>query len=231
MAQGQTVLAELALERGPCGARLDPGREGDRVDLENAVEPAQVEGDHRLILAESRLDAADHTGASAEGDHGRPLLLAPGEHQLDLGLVRGEGDQVGRVGKLASEAADDVAVGLAQPVRDALVAPVAEQARERPGRLQPRAAELDLLQPDRLRDRGAAEAEALRGRGGGRLQLRPRGPLVLIPPPPVLEPSLGPYQCTPFIRWAKATCSVDASFSISFAPFSPFAAFESGKSL
>ena len=173
MAQREAVLPQLLLEPRSCRAGLDPGRERDRIDLQHAVEPAQVEGNNGSFLAETRLDPADDAGAAAERHHRRPLLLAPGEHDLDLRLVAGEGDQVGGVRELAAEAADDVAVGLSESVRNALVALVAEQPVEGPGSPQPRRSQLDLAQRDRLLHRGAAEAEALPDRGRGRLQLRP----------------------------------------------------------
>ena len=46
---------------------------------------------------------------------------------------RGEGDEVGRVLELAAEAADDVAIGLAERMRDAVVVVVGEQVPEARG--------------------------------------------------------------------------------------------------
>ena len=86
VAQGQAVLAELVLEHGARRPGLDPRRQRLGVDLEHAVEPAQVEADERP-LPEPALDPADDAGPAAERDHRRALRLAPAHHDLDLGLV------------------------------------------------------------------------------------------------------------------------------------------------
>ena len=125
MAQGEAVLAQLLLEPRAGGAGLDSGGERGRVDLQHPVEAAQVEGDEGPLAEPATLDAADDAGAAAEGDHRGALGLGPAQHRLDLGLVAGQGDEVGRVLELAPKAADDVSVGLAEGVADPLVAIVA----------------------------------------------------------------------------------------------------------
>jgi hypothetical protein len=56
------------------------------------------------------------------------------------------GDEVGRVVDLSAEAANDVAVRLAERVRDALVRIAAEPAGECRRRLEPRGRQLDRVQ-------------------------------------------------------------------------------------
>jgi hypothetical protein len=84
-------------------------------------------------------------------------------------------------------------------MRNPLVVPVAEQIPEAGRNRQPRLPQLDLLQRNRLLDL-SAEAQPLPYPLRGLLELSLRRRLVLISPPPVLEPSLSRYQCTPFIR-------------------------------
>ena len=181
------MLAELVLEPRARGACLDPGGARDIVDLEHPVEAAEVDR-HRagVSIADPRLDASDDAGAAAVGDRSQPLVGAPGEHLLDLSFVGGMGDEVRRVLDLAAEAVDHVAVRLPESVRNPLVGVGAEQARERPRRLDPRGWQLDRLQRHRLLDRVGAEAELLADTRRRRLELGPRELPVLEPPAPVL---------------------------------------------
>jgi hypothetical protein len=64
-------------------------------------------------------------------------------------------DEVWGVRELAPEAAHDVAVGLAQSVREAIVALVAEDLGQRVGRAKAGRRELDLVDRDRLCDLAA----------------------------------------------------------------------------
>ena len=78
----QAVLGELGLEAGAGRARLDARRARDRVDLEHAVEPAQVHGDDAGVAGpRDRVDAADDARAAAERHHGDVVLAAPVEHR------------------------------------------------------------------------------------------------------------------------------------------------------
>jgi hypothetical protein len=98
------------------------------------------------------------------------------------------------VRELAPEAAHDVAVGLAEGVREAIVALVAEDRGQRVGCPQARGRELDLLDWNRVFDI-AAEAEPLANSLRRLLQLRPRRLLLLEAPTPVLAaPGRGAYQ-------------------------------------
>ena len=186
VAEREAVLAELVLEARAGRPGLDPRRQRLGVDLEHAVEAAQVEADERP-LAEATLDPADDAGPAAERDHRRALGLAPAHHDLDLRLVARPGDEVGRVLELAAKAAHEVDVGLAERVRDPLVLLVAVEVPESARRLQPRRADLDLLERQRLLDL-APEPEPIPDPGRRLLQLRPRRRLVLVAPAPVLQP-------------------------------------------
>ena len=86
------------------------------------------------------------------------MLLAEGERGFDLGLLTGERDQVGRIGKLAAEPAHDVAVGLAEGMAEPLVAVVAEQVAWR--RLEARLGQLNRIRRNRLL-RPSSEPELL----------------------------------------------------------------------
>jgi hypothetical protein len=101
---------------------------------------------------------------------------------------------------VAAKSANDVAIGLAERVRDAVVAVGRKQVAEIAGRLQPRLGQLDLLERDRLLDLVDLESEPLTDRRRYRFQRRPVRLLGLVPPPPVLEASRRLYQCTPRIR-------------------------------
>ena len=101
--QRQPVLAELGLEPGTGRARLDARRARDGIDLEHAVERAQVDRDHaRVPGARNRVDAADHARAAAERHHRHVALAAPVEHRAQLVLRGRERDAVGRVRELAA---------------------------------------------------------------------------------------------------------------------------------
>jgi hypothetical protein len=187
MAQRQPVLTQLLLQPRACRPSLDPRCQRLRVHLQDPIEPAQVERDERPV-AQPPLDAADDAGPAAEGDGGGALGLTPAQHRLDLRFVPREGDQVRWVLELPAKAAHHVAVGLAQRVRDPLVALVREEVAEAPRRLQPRRPQLDRLQRHRLLDL-AAEAEPLPNALRRRSQLLARRLLILVSPAPVLEAS------------------------------------------
>ena len=97
----------------------------------------------------------------------------------------GPRDEVGGVLDLPPHAADDVAVGLAERVRDAVVRIRGEDRRDHLRSAQARPRQLDRLERDRLLGR-LAEPEALADPGRRRLEVGRRRLLVLIPPAPVL---------------------------------------------
>jgi hypothetical protein len=105
------------------GPSRRPDARGPRlgVDLEHPIEPSKVDRDRAAVtVADPRLDPTDHAGPAAVGDRRRALLLAERQHCFDLRLVAWPGDEVGRVWELAANAADHVAVGLAEPVAESL---------------------------------------------------------------------------------------------------------------
>ena len=81
---------------------------------------------------------------------------------------------------------------------------------------RPRAARLDKAQ--------------VAGRDAGLEGQVELGALAPVAPLPQERPRPGGYQCTPFIRCAKATASVEGALSGASSPF-PFAACDSGNSL
>jgi len=132
VAQGELALGELLVERGAEDAGLNPSGKGDRVDLEHPVEGAEVEC-HRggVALAQPRLDAADDARPAAEGDRRGIRVRTPIEDRDDLLLRTRSGDQVRDVLVLAPESADDVAVGLAERMGEAVMLVVAGDLLER----------------------------------------------------------------------------------------------------
>ena len=223
--QRQPMLAKLLLQSRPGSPRLDPRRQRLRIDLQHQVQPAQVHRDDGAIAGPG-LDTPDHAGPTSEWHDCGPRRLRPAQHDLDLGLIRREGDEVWRVRELPPESPHDISVGLPQCVGSTLVAPIGEEVPELLRHPQPWDPKLHLLQRDR-RLRPTPEPKPLPDPDGSLAQLGIGGRLVLVTPPPVLEP---PYQCTPFIRCAKATASVDGGLSGASSPF-PFAACDSGNSL
>ena len=120
----------------------------------------------------------------------------PLEHRLDLALVAGTGDDVGREAEVAAEAPDDVGVGLAPGVRRALV---------RVGRAdvgQRRGASTRGCGSDARSSGTGSSTSASRCRDGRRSRARPRGParraaLVLVSPAPVVA---APHRARPYRR-------------------------------
>ena len=198
VAQGQPVLGELLVERRAEHPGLDPRRPRDRVDLEHPVERAEVDRHRaRVVVADPRLDPADDAGAAAVGDRRGAGVGAPREHRLDLGLVARAGDEVGRVLEPAAKAADDVAVGLAERVRDALAAVVGDDLGQRGRRLQPRRGQLD-------RSSGTGSSASPPNPSRSRTspargpQVGGRGLLVCVAPAPVLaRPPQRELGCLP----------------------------------
>ena len=90
-------------------ARLDARRARDGVDLEHAVERAQVDRDRAVVgVGHVGRHAADDRRAAAEGDRRDALAAAPLEQPLDVGLLARARDEVGRMLEAPAKAADDV---------------------------------------------------------------------------------------------------------------------------
>ena len=241
VAQRQTLLAELLVRAPDPSTRPGsgpPGRPGRPRARGRA--PRCRSSPHRR--SGRRSAARSRRRRSFRRRRGSPphRLGAPFEHRLELGLVAGPRDEVGWVLDLAAEAPDDIAIGLAEPVRDTLAAVCGDDCGEPARRLEPRRPELDPLERQRLLGI-PAEPEPGANPGRRRGQLGGRGLLVLIPPAPVLARTRRSgrparrYQCTPRIRFANSTCWFEACSSAAggspgcFGFFSsPFAALESG---
>ena len=105
---------------------------------------------------------------------------------------RGIGDQVGDVLELAAEAADHVAVGLAERARDAVVRVVREQVRRAArGAVSRGFGDLDLGRRAPAPRSRRPRTRAARGSPCRRLERGAVGLLVLVSPAPVLESALG----------------------------------------
>ena len=114
MAERQAVLGELLLQLRSGRAPLDAGGPRHRIDLEHTVHRLHVDGHHAVeALDPAGLETPDHARAPAEGDDRGIGALAPLEHGLELALVAGVRDGVGRVVEASAEGAHHVAVGLA----------------------------------------------------------------------------------------------------------------------
>jgi hypothetical protein len=117
VAQGVSVRTKLLLQHGAERARLDVRRSARSVDVDDAVHGGEVDR-HRPppLVADARLDPTDDGRAAAVGDCCDALGRAPVEKLDDLRFVRGERHDVGWVGQVAAERANDIAVGLAERV-------------------------------------------------------------------------------------------------------------------
>ena len=182
----QAVLGELAPRApGPVAPAWMRAARETGIDLEHAVERAQVDRDDAGVpRARDRVDAADHARAAADRHDRDVVLAAPVEHRAQLVLRGREGDAVGRVRELAAQPAHDVEVGAALGVRGARPRVVRER------RLEPRRRQLDVLERDRQLGLALAEAEVLGEARRGRAQLVGSGLLVLVAPAPVLATTL-----------------------------------------
>ena len=129
---------ELRLERRPEHARLHAREARHRIDLQHAVQPPEVDAEHRPRLVRGRVEAAGDVRPAAERDHDRVGLERGGEHRRDLLLGARPHDRVGQPPELAAPLQHEVAQALAAPVDD----PVERIVRDGRG-------------PDRLLQRGA----------------------------------------------------------------------------
>ena len=186
VAQRQAVLAQLRLEDRPGGASLDPRGAGDLVDFEHPVERLEVDRDDALEApVDDRLDAADDARPAAERDHGGAGAERPLEHRLDVGLVTRAGDDVRRVGEVAAERADDVAIRAPVAVQRPLVVVGVADPGEGGGDLEPRRRQ--TRQRRRRLRLGRAEAEPFGDDPRGGPLLLERRLLVFVAPSPVLQ--------------------------------------------
>ena len=130
--QRQAVRPQLVLQPRPEHAGLDPGRPTGAVDLEDAVEPAEVEADDAgVVPVQARLDSADDRTAAPVRDDRDLRPRTPVEHVDHVPLVDRPHHQIGDVAQIAGQVADDVAEGLAAAVRRAVGRPGRADARQR----------------------------------------------------------------------------------------------------
>lgn len=95
--QGEAAFAEQAfgLRTGEPGAQFSFA--GDLVEPVQGVKAAKVHGDDGVEVTADRVQAADHTGAAAEGHHGDAMARAVLEDLLNVILIAGQNHRVGGV--------------------------------------------------------------------------------------------------------------------------------------
>src|SRR6185369_8493071 len=107
VAEGERMRTELVLERGPEDAGLDARRARGAIDLEDAIEVAEVERhDAGVPAARGRFDATDDARAAAVRNGDRPRARAPVEHGDDVRFVARKGDDVGRAAEVTTDSPD-----------------------------------------------------------------------------------------------------------------------------
>ena len=196
VAEGPAALVQLLLQVRPQHAGLDPRQARVVVDLQQAVEPAQVDGDDGARLARRSLEAARDVRAPAEGDENGVGVHARLQHRGHGVLVLRPDHGVGDPADVAAAVAHQVTQALAARVDDPIEGIGRDPVAPR-GSLQ--------LRSQIRRQRRLGNAELLEGHGpGGRpldvdLEMAPderaQGRLVpmrernaLISPTPPLHP-------------------------------------------
>ena len=145
VADGEAVRLQGRLDRRPANAALNARGAARRVDLEHPVEMAHVEADRAgVAVADGRLDPADDRGAAAERNDRDLRAARPIEHGRDVGFALRQGDEIGRVGEVASEGAHRFRIGLAVGVEKPLVWLLRQDAGEGGGRGDAGRAERDV---------------------------------------------------------------------------------------
>jgi hypothetical protein len=131
VAERQPLGSQLVLEGRPEDAGLDVRRPGDPIDLEDLIEPFEVEADRGAAW---RGDAADDRGAATPGHHRDARVAAPVEHRRDL--VRGARahHQVGDLGDVPVERPDHVPEGVAVSVPEPIDRVLAPEPARAAGR-------------------------------------------------------------------------------------------------
>ena len=164
----------------------------DRVDLEHAIKRSEVDRHRSLVaVADPRLDPAHHARPAAEGDGRGAGVGTPGQHRLHLVLVPWPGHDIRRVVDATLEGADQVPVALPVGVRDPLLQRGrGDLGQARRGR-QPGRGQVDRLEGHRRLHLGGLESQVPPDAGGGLAHLGRRRLLILVAPPPELEPPLG----------------------------------------
>ena len=126
---------QRGLDRRAAHTGLDARGAAGPVDLEDPVEPTQIEADGAgIAVADDRLDTADDRGAASERDDGDVRSARPLEHGGHVRLARGNGDEVRRVGEVALKGANRLGIGLSVGVQAPLVGIGREHVGNRAGR-------------------------------------------------------------------------------------------------
>ena len=157
----EAVGLQRRLDRRTQDAGLDARGAAGPVDLEDLVEPPQVEADRAgVAVADGRLDAANDRRAAAEGHDGDVRHARPIEHGDDVCFARRKGDQIRRVGEIAIPGPDRLRIGLAVGVQEPFVRIVREPASERAGWRHAGYAQADVRYPW-WRDESRLDTEAV----------------------------------------------------------------------
>lgn len=118
--QRQPVRPQLRLQVRAESTRLDPRGAADPVDLQDPVQPRQVQGEDTGMLPGAVLDPADDRTARPVRDHGDIRPGGPVEQLHHVPLLPGAGDQIRRGRHVPVQRADHVpeglAVGVGRPV-------------------------------------------------------------------------------------------------------------------
>ena len=118
--EGPAAIAQLSLELRAEDARLHARQARDLVDLQHAVEPVEIERDHRSLLVGLGAEAAGDAGAAPERDQHCVRVQHRMHNGRDLVLVGGRHDDIGQASELAATLADEVAQALAPRVHHAV---------------------------------------------------------------------------------------------------------------
>ena len=167
------------------------------VELDQPGEPGQVHGDHTAVpVWHASLHPADHAGPPSVGNRRQTPLRAHLEDPANVVGVTRAGDHVGGAVEATAEAADDVPVGTAHRMADALRGVPAENAVKGPGRLDPWRSDVlqHLRERHRLLDPIAAEAEPAAQLRRERLQRRAVGSAGCLSPSPMAPLGTHPHE-------------------------------------
>ena len=126
---------QCGLDRGTAHAGSDARGTAGPVDLNDTVETTQIEADGgRVAIADHRFNAADDRGAAAEGDDGDIRSARPLHHGGHIHLVRGNGDEIRRVGEVALKGTNSLGIGLSISVQAPLIRIGRKHVANRTGR-------------------------------------------------------------------------------------------------
>lgn len=190
--QGEAMLGQLLLQARPTGTGLDARGARDRVELKQAIEPAQVKRDGAVAIGRHfRANTADDTGATAKRNHGDALSGAPLKHALDVSIRARVGNEVRRMRKVPPKSKHDLGVGLTQGMRGASMNIGGTELGKRSRNRQPHRREAHIGKRQRILDLKRPKAEMRSHTGGGGTQLQRPRLLVGKTPAPMLVRTVG----------------------------------------